>query len=97
MPTFYTSIGNSDDKLSQREWSAFTVQLVAAIRRRGSVHGIWYSSPNSEYQNACVCFEVDEGPAVEEITVALAQLAETYRQDSIALATAETRFVGAEK
>lgn len=89
----YISIGNSDDRLSQAEWSAFVGDVNEAI---GSYaierHGKWMSLPHSPWQNACWCVEVSD-KAKLFLRDALARLATKYRQDSIAWAVAETEFL----
>lgn len=92
--TVYASIGNSDDKLSQREWSQFVNEFVAQVQRHaGTVFGVWYSLPDSPYQNACVCFQVDSDGA-HGLQLILGELRARYLQDSVAWAeVAETEFV----
>lgn len=94
MTTVYVSIGNSDDKLTQAEWSAFIGRTFAVVECVASrIYGSWHSAPESSYQNACTAFEVDENE-VAALKAALRSLARVFRQDSIAWATAETEFLG---
>jgi hypothetical protein len=91
----YISIGNSDDKLTQRDWSTFLVEtdIVLADRevRRDAAyqvlrrHGNWRSLPDDPWQNACWCVEVEDN-AKEELQDELRQIAQSYGQDSIAWA-----------
>jgi hypothetical protein len=93
--TAYVSIGNSDDKLTQREWSAFLLRTHLLLDHHAStMHGAWYSGPGVEWQNACWCIEIHEdvAPTVKGM---LARLAREFRQDSIAWAEAQTTFIGA--
>lgn len=84
MKTIYVSASNSDDKLTQREWAAFLVQVSAETRRWGGrIHGVWFSAPVSQHQNACWCFDVLNEWAEEQHKKALKNLAREYRQDSI--------------
>lgn len=92
--TVYVSIGNSDDKLTQKEWSEFYSNVDASVRDSATcVYGAWLSSPESRWQNACWCFEVlkvDE----DALKSKLVEAAHNYRQDSIAWAEApETEFL----
>jgi hypothetical protein len=91
----YLSIGNSDDKLSQKEWSQFNVAIMARIKPLATVvHGEWSSAPWSAYQNACWCLEFAAGSAeLTEAREVLAEIRDEFRQDSIAWATAETEFI----
>jgi hypothetical protein len=91
----YISIGNSDDKLPQKDWAAF-VQDVHDTITDGTlkIHGQWFSAPTSAYQNACWCAEVHD-PDAWSLKTGLADLAVAYMQDSIAWAEAPTtEFLG---
>jgi len=57
--TVYISIGNSDDKLTQAEWSQYVVEIIARVVSIGHTHGAWFSLPHTAYQNACWCVEFD--------------------------------------
>jgi hypothetical protein len=98
--TVYISIGNSDDKLSQADWSSYVLDVdrafEQAVRYEGArVHGRWYSLPTEPWQNACWCAEWHEDLAhvVEALKRKLINIASDYRQDSIAWAVAETWFL----
>ncbi|MGK5677501.1 hypothetical protein [Actinoplanes sp. URMC 104] len=100
MTVVYISIGNSDDKLSQRDWSAFVTAVGVAVARVSAlpgavVHGAWLSHPDRPWQNACWCLQLPTADAhVELLRHRLAQLAKKFRQDSIAWApVTETEFI----
>ena len=90
----YISIGNSDDKLSQADWSSYVRDVdrafEASLRYVGGarVHGRWYSLPHEPWQNACWCADWDENLAhvVDALKRKLASIAGAYRQESIAWA-----------
>jgi hypothetical protein len=87
--SIYVSIGNSDDKLTQKEWSEFCNDLhTEIIAFRGSIHGRWFSASSDIYQNACICFEISDSNA-KRLKGALKVLARQYGQDWIAWAEAE--------
>lgn len=91
----YISIGNSDDKLSQREWHNFYVATSWLIHRSAeTVHGQWVSEPAAAWQNACWCVEIN--PSMGDwLRDRLATLASDHRQDSIAWTpSGETEFLG---
>jgi hypothetical protein len=97
--TVYISIGNSDGKLSQADWSSFVLDVDrafdAAVRYEGArVHGRWFSLPTEPWQNACWCAEwhPDLAHVVEALKRKLASIARSYRQDSIAWAEAPVTF-----
>jgi hypothetical protein len=94
--TVYVSIGNSDDKLTQREWSEFVGDVDDAVCLfADTIHGSWYSLPNKAWQNACWAFEVNPVRACA-LKDQLARLADRYRQDSIAYAFASPQFIRSE-
>lgn len=95
MTTVYCSVGNSDDKLGQAVWSEFHARFAAQIRFYATaIHGAWLSPGDAAWQNACMCFEVDDTDAAK-LKHGLADLALEFDQDSIAWAeTPETEFIG---
>lgn len=100
MTTVYISIGNSDDKLDQFEWSQFLNEVDRAVSNLAqlqgvTVHGRWHSLATEPWQNACWCFEVhsDLARQADELRERLRRVAAKYRQDSIAWAVADTEFL----
>lgn len=93
--TVYISIGNSDDKLTQAEWATFYRVTNLGIRDEAEhVHGQWMSEPASAWQNACWCVEVADRNVLR-LRLTLAELAQRFRQDTIAWAEATTEFIKA--
>lgn len=98
----YISIGNSDDKLTQWEWSQFVYdvqnllttwednQLITAI------HGTWFSLPHAQWQNANWCVEIHQDE-VDGLREHLARIAHLWKQDSIALTIGQVEFVTAKE
>jgi hypothetical protein len=94
MKYVYVSIGNSDDKLTQAEWSEFCNDVYTeVIAFRGSIHGRWFSPSSDMYQNACICFEISDRHA-KTLKTALKVLARQYGQEWIAWAEAELTKLG---
>lgn len=91
--TAYVTIGNSDDGLSQQEWSEFHSDVMHAVKNYSQqVYGVWLSEPSSPFQNACWGFRIKyrhTGP----LETALAFTARFYRQESIAVVYGTTRHV----
>lgn len=87
--TAYITIGNSDNKLTQQEWSAFTTELISFVRNAAhQIHFTGYSLPDAPWQNMCVSFSIipgKDGSMIAWLKSKLRQLATGYRQDSIAL------------
>lgn len=93
MITVYASIGNSDDKLSQAQWSRFVEHFMALVHSHATqVHGEWYSAQQAPWQNACICFVLPE-TLVGTLRERLTSLRQEYGQDSIAWAVATTTFI----
>jgi hypothetical protein len=91
--TVFVSIGNSDDKLTQKEWAQFCTDLNATVRGLTTrVLGEWYSKPGEQWQNMCVASDLDPG-ALQALLVALEAMRKVYRQDSIAVLPGTTYFV----
>ena len=90
----YVSIGNSDDKLTQAEWSAFARQVRYELDTRSEVmHGAWFSAPYAPWQNACFCVAFatrDDATMAREV---ITEIRKAYRQDSVGWAVAETEFI----
>lgn len=86
----YIGIGNSDDKLSQREWALLQIEVKQALHERNAnLIGEWHSYPDSIFQNACFALDVDQA-LVPELKGDLTALATMYKQDAIAWAEAPT-------
>jgi hypothetical protein len=93
MTTVHVSIGNSDDKLSQREWSEFARYFDITMRMHcEKIHGEWYSLPNSPWQNACLVGEI-HSDRMESLRSELSALRETYGQDAVAWLAGTTEFI----
>ena len=91
--TVYVSIGNSDDKLTQEQWSCFWELVTSAVREDATqVFGDWLSLPSVPYQNACIAFSI-ERHLVSVLKAELCSLAAAYTQESIAWAEAVTEFL----
>ena len=89
----YISIGNSDDKLTQVEWSQYVIEMLTRVVSIGHKHGDWYSAPFSAYQNACWCVEFGNDADVAEAREVATEVRKKWRQDSIAWAEADTEFI----
>lgn len=88
----YISVGNSDDKLSQKQWAQMCDRISVALLGL-ETHGQWFSLPNTRFQNACWCVEVPH-TSRNELLAELKQIREEFVQDSIAWAeTPDTLFI----
>ena len=91
----YISIGNSDDKLTQAQWSEFWIAMAAeVISLSQKTHGAWFSNPAGPWQDACWCVEFISEAVEKTARDAAAEVRKRFRQDSIAWAAApETEFI----
>lgn len=84
------AIGNTDDKLPQREWSSFVGQVHSLVdlvvhAHDGAVQFMGYSAPGAPWQNALWAIEMPDDPdAREALRARLRVLAGRYRQDAVA-------------
>jgi hypothetical protein len=93
MTQIYVSIGNSDNKLTQEEWAQFCDDLVTILDDVSSeIYGQWYSLPHARWQNMVASIEIDDRQ-LDPLRACLSQLAEEYRQDSIALQLGTAEFI----
>ena len=80
----FIGIGNSDDKLTQKQWASYianiSVRIVPLARK---VYGVWFSAPDSNFQNACWGLEILDYN-VSEAKKVLEQIKLKFKQDSIA-------------
>lgn len=92
--TVYISVGNSDDKLSQHDWSDYVGAFVDVVHEYAEqVYGEWYSATGAPFQNACMAAAIPAS-LVDELRKALTEIRADYRQDSVAWAEApRTEFI----
>lgn len=95
---YYVSIGNSANKLSQYDWSTFCTWLKAIMAFHArSILGIWFSLPDSSWQNMCMAIEMPVGRE-KDLTEQLGHMAHQFSQDSIAMVKSETTlFIAPQK
>jgi hypothetical protein len=90
----YISIGNSDDRLTQKEWAQYVLEITTFVAGLGHTHGAWYSEPASAYQNACYCVEFKTQSDAYDAKIRAMDIRAKFRQDSVAWAVAkETEFI----
>lgn len=92
MTTVAIQIGNSDDKLTQKQWACFVLELRNLVENMGQIH-FWGASANYEpWQNLCCVAEFYEN-AIHTLKVRLTELRTKYEQDSAAVLIGETQFI----
>jgi len=93
MKTIVVSIGNSDNKLTQSEWSQFVADVAKAIQQHTQKIHFFGGSPNWErWQNVAWLFDCQE-ENIAFLKFSLAVLCRQYEQDSIAYIEGETVFL----
>lgn len=97
MKTVTLQIGNSDDKLTQKEWAGFigqVAELVAdcAAESNGQIYFAGHSVATMPWQNAAWVFDLS---AKQEwrFKSCIKSLRSAFVQDSVAFTVGKTRFI----
>lgn len=94
MITVTVQIGNSDNKLTQQEWSRFvkdchsTISLIA-----NRVHFHACSDGGAPWQNAAWVFELEDELDAMRLQAGLTDIRGRFNQDSIAWTEGQTVFL----
>jgi hypothetical protein len=95
MKTVTVQIGNTDDKLTQRDWSDFAHAVHGSITELShQLHFSGGASPIASWQNWAWVFEIDD-EVIPLLKSRLGRYAAMYNQDSIAWTEGVTQFVEA--
>jgi len=93
MKTLTVQIGNSDDKLTQREWSEFVAEVNnEMLSLCNVVHFSGRSDGGCSWQNACWVASATEGCYLS-LRAVLMVIGRKYKQDSIALTVGKTEMI----
>lgn len=86
-------IGNTDNKLTQQEWSSFVheVGLLLSLEVK-CMHFFGGSSNWEKWQNTAWIFEIEDNK-INNLKFALQTLKIKYKQDSIAWTQGEIEFI----
>lgn len=94
------AIGNSDNRLTQREWHEFWMEFNTEIQYYGrlagiEVHGTWMSDPVSPFQNAAwsLSWSNDMIHLTRDLQYLLREILPKYRQESMAWTVGNTTLV----
>jgi hypothetical protein len=100
MNTAVICIGNSDDKLTQAEWSEYVKDVDTFIDRwRFNVYFRGFPGSAERWQNACWVLDARDlfgepaGQALDILRSELGRIAKKYKQDSIALILGDSKMV----
>lgn len=95
MKTVVIQIGNTDNKLTQSEWSRFVHAVncnLADLRLDASVHFRGSPPGDAPWQNYCWVLTAE---SLNDLQGRLGRLAHAFHQESIALTVGDTEFVAA--
>lgn len=93
MKTVTIQIGNSDDKLTQKEWSEFVKCIGFCVVTLGKhTHFFGGSATFQEWQNVCWVFEIEE-KKLEALKAKITETRKEYKQDSVAFGIVDTEFI----
>ena len=91
--TIVIQIGNSDNKLSQIDWSCFIHKTHSLIDKYADqVHFEGFSVPTAVWQNACWVFTINAEDS-HKLWDAMKLLRAEFQQDSIAWTEGITVFI----
>ena len=95
MKTIVIAIGNSDDKLTQKDWARYCLEIEIFVQRY-AVHTFaqCYALPNQQYQNAVFIFAAPDD-TLTYMKSRLAIIADHFQQDSIAWVDGITEMIHA--
>jgi hypothetical protein len=89
--TVFIQIGNTDNKLTQQEWSHFILDTKLAMKRLAKeIHFMGFSEPDAPWQNACWCVVFHDDDFANAARSELQLIAVKYSQESIAWSPAPT-------
>lgn len=87
-------IGNSDDKLSQRDWAAFIKQIRDAAEADGNlVHFAGGSNVDVSWQNYCICLETHSPETRDKLKSECVKIKKRFNQDFIAWTEGPVEFI----
>lgn len=86
-------IGNSDNKLTQQEWSQFVDEIREATNTDGIETHFFASSEGSKpWQNACWVVAIRE-TEVEDMLKTVKKIRRRYKQESVAIVLGDVRLI----
>jgi hypothetical protein len=87
------SIGNTDNKLTQQQWSVFVAAVNDVLKHYGKIH-FFGGAPNWEpWQNVAWIVECSCAADVANFSVALEAIRKQHDQDSIFILQGSGKFI----
>lgn len=97
--TVTVQIGNSDDRLTQKEWSSYIKETHRTIQKHAQqLHFTGGSSQSAPWQNYCWVFNVSGSrreckQLLVELVKELGRVRHMFDQESIAFSVGTTEFI----
>ena len=93
MKTITILIGNSDDKLTQKDWATFSRYIESAVKSMSpSVHFNGRSLPDDRWQNAAWVIEIEDDQAAR-LKEWIREIKAHYKQESVAWIEGTTEMI----
>lgn len=92
MTTACIQIGNSDDKLTQREWADFCKKLRVVCELHGEVHFAAPAPGDAPWQNYCIVV-AGENAEIAQLKNEVRTLRGAFKQESAAWVEGVSDFV----
>ncbi len=89
--TLTIMIGNSDDRLTQAQWSEFC-QRIDDVCRGYQKHFAASSDGKQPWQNACWVFDIP-ADMIDRFKRRIKEIRKIYRQESVAIVHGSTEFI----
>lgn len=93
MKTVTLQIGNSDDKLTQAQWSLFITKVQGVLDQQNvAIHFFGVSPGDARWQNACWVFEALSSK-YELLRVGVSKVRKEFSQTSAAWTAGDTEMI----
>lgn len=92
MKSAVIQFGNSDNKLTQQEWSNFIMAMRDVTSNIYLTHFEGASFPDKPWQNYCIVLQLEEYN-VDNLILSVQMVREKFQQDSVAMLIGETMFI----
>ena len=90
MKTVSIQIGNTDDKLTQKQWAEYCGEIVRECDSMGEIHFSGGSPTDARWQNYCVVLNTMKA---EKLKDSVQLIRSSYDQDSLAWTEGTTIFI----
>lgn len=91
MNTYTLQIGNTDNKLTQQEWSEYVAKIIRVVKKFSDE--LYFSGGSSNWepwQNYCIVFSLITDEKLNIFMEMIVEIKDEYKQDSVALTIGST-------